>query len=125
MVAETRRRLTVMALGRLEELTAAEPFPDEVVDRIRIGYESQLARLDRRLVSLGSRDGDGDGDGVGGDRSSPGARSHLEAERALRKLVIATERTELEQLLARRKVTEPVADGVRAALDIDETTMRP
>ena len=39
--------------------------------------------------------------------------------------MIATERTELDQLLARRKVSERVADGVRAALDIDETTMRP
>jgi CPA1 family monovalent cation:H+ antiporter len=127
LVAETRRRLTVMALARLEELTANERFPDEVVDRIRIGYESQLARLDRRLVALGSRDGDGgDGDGNGdGDGGSVGTRGHLEAEQELRKLVIATERTELDLLLARRKVTEPVADGVRAALDIDETTMRP
>jgi hypothetical protein len=114
-----------MALARLEELTANERFPDEVVDRIRIGYEAQLARLDRRLVALGSRDGDGEGDGVDGDGPSAGTRGHLEAERELRKLVIATERTELDQLLARRKVTEPVADGVRAALDIDETTMRP
>jgi hypothetical protein len=39
--------------------------------------------------------------------------------------VIATERTELDHLLARRKVSDRVADGVRAALDIDETTMRP
>ena len=129
LVAETRRRLPVMALARLEELTANERFPDEVVDRIRIGYEAQLARLDRRLVALGSRDGDGeDGDGANGDGANgppAGTRGHLEAEQELRKLVIATERTELDQLLARRKVTEPVADGVRAALDIDETTMRP
>ena len=39
--------------------------------------------------------------------------------------MIATERTELDQLLARRKVSERVAEGVRAALDVDETTMRP
>jgi len=39
--------------------------------------------------------------------------------------VIASERSELDLLLARRKVSEQVADGVRAALDIDETTMRP
>ena len=43
----------------------------------------------------------------------------------LRKLVIATERVELDQLLARRKVSERVAGEVRAALDVDETTMRP
>jgi len=131
LVAETRRRLTVMALARLEDLTDTERFPDEVVDRIRIGYESQLARLDRRLVALGSRDGDDDGGSGGsggsgdGEGSSVGTRGHLEAEQELRKLMIATERTELDQLLARRKVTEPVADGVRAALDIDEITMRP
>jgi hypothetical protein len=52
-------------------------------------------------------------------------RDHLQAERELRKLVIATERAELELLLARRKISEQVAGGVRAALDIDETTMRP
>ena len=129
LVAEARRRLTVLALNRLEDLTDAEPFPDEVVDRIRIGYESQLARLDRRLEALGSgSDGDDgvDGDGAAsGEGPFPGRRGHLQAERELRKLVIATERAELDLLLARRKVSEQVADGVRAALDIDETTMRP
>ncbi len=39
--------------------------------------------------------------------------------------MIATERNELEQWLVRHKVSERVADGVRAALDVDETTMRP
>ena len=39
--------------------------------------------------------------------------------------MIAAERTELDQMLARRKVTDRVAEGVRAALDVDETTMRP
>jgi len=132
LVAETRRRLTVLALARLEELTGTERFPDEVVDRIRIGYESQLARLDRRLEALGSGSGDGDGVGPGGgDGAGSGdglpvdGRDHLQAERELRKLVIATERAELELLLARRKISEQVAGGVRAALDIDETTMRP
>jgi CPA1 family monovalent cation:H+ antiporter len=128
LVAETRRRLTVLALARLEELTGTERFPDEVVDRIRSGYESQLARLDRRLVALRSRDGEvggAPGGSENGDGSSVGSRGHLEAEQELRKLVIAAERTELDLLLARRKITEPVAGGVRAALDIDETTMRP
>jgi hypothetical protein len=49
----------------------------------------------------------------------------LRAEQDLRLQVIASERTELEQLLARRRVTDRVADQVRAALDVDETTMRP
>jgi CPA1 family monovalent cation:H+ antiporter len=131
LVAETRRRLTVMALNRLEDVTHTEQFPDEVVDRIRIGYESQLARLDRRLEALGSDNGNGNGGGGGGwggdDGEGPAAdaRGHLQAERELRKLVIATERAELDLLLSRRKVSEQVAGGVRAALDIDETTMRP
>ena len=127
LVAEARRRLTVVALTSLDDLVHEERFPDEVVDRIRIGYESQLARIDRRLEALASAEGDGDGgsDPGGGDRFAAGNGSHLHAERELRKLVIATERTELDQLLARRKVSERVAEGVRAALDVDETTMRP
>jgi monovalent cation/hydrogen antiporter len=126
LVAEARRRLTVVALTSLDDLVHEERFPDEVVDRIRIGYESQLARIDRRLEALASAEGDGDGgDPGGGDRFAAGNGSHLHAERELRKLVIATERTELDQLLSRRKVSERVAEGVRAALDVDETTMRP
>jgi monovalent cation/hydrogen antiporter len=124
LVAEARRRLTVTALTRLQELTGDGRFPDEVVGRIRVGYESQLARLDRRLETLGSG---GDGPADGSDRwdGSLGTGGHLQAEQELRKLVIASERTELDELVARRKVTERVADGVRAALDVDETTMRP
>ncbi len=125
LVAEARRRLTVIALARLADLTRGEDFPDEVVDRIRVGYESQLGRLDRRLEALGSGGGSRGGDGSDRGDGSAGPGSHLHAERELRKLVIATERTELDQLVARRKVSERVADGVRAALDVDETTMRP
>ncbi len=129
LVTEARRRLTVLALNRLEDLTHMRQFPDEVVDRIRIGYESQLARLDRRLEALGSGgpvDGSGSETGETGDDGGPtDMRGHLQAERELRKLMIATERDELELLLTRHKITEQVADGVRAALDIDETTMRP
>jgi hypothetical protein len=53
------------------------------------------------------------------------ATATLRAERQVRKLVIAAERVELDQLLVRRRISERVADGVRAALDVDETTMRP
>ena len=38
---------------------------------------------------------------------------------------IATERAELDHLLARRRISERVAEGVRAGLDVDETTMGP
>ncbi len=65
LVAEARRRLTVMALSHLDDLTRGDQFPDEVVDRIRIGYESQLARIDRRLEAI---------DGLG-DRGRRGGRS--------------------------------------------------
>jgi len=122
LVAEARRRLTIIALSRIEDLTHTDRFPDEVVERIRTGYESQLARIDRRLEAVRSG-----GVEERGDEGGPiaDARGHLEAERELRKLVIAMERTELDHLLARRTVSDRVADGVRAALDIDETTMRP
>ena len=92
LVAEARRRLTVIALTRLSGLTRADQFPDEVVDRIRVGYEAQLGRLDRRLEALGSRSGDGEGE-AGSANTSPGRSSgHFEAERELRKLVIDMER---------------------------------
>jgi len=127
LVAEARRRLTMVALSRIEDLSHTDQFPDEVLDRIRLGYESQLARIERRLAAISSGT-HGDGDPVDGDPDGSGAtdsRGALEAEMELRQLVIATERAELDLLLARRKVTERVAGGVRAALDVDETTMRP
>jgi CPA1 family monovalent cation:H+ antiporter len=122
--AEARRRLTVIALCRIDDLGRTEQFPDAVVDRIRIGYESQLARMDRRLEAIEAGDADEGGSGNGSTPSVDGY-GDLQAERELRKLVIATERIELDHLLARRKVSERVAGEVRAALDLDETTMRP
>jgi monovalent cation/hydrogen antiporter len=130
LVAEARRRLTVVALAQLDDMTRSDRFPDEVVDRIRIGYESQLARIDRRLAAMSAGEDEGDsgsgdaGEG-GGDRSVIDPVRGLQAEHELRKLVIDTARSELDQLLARRKISERVADGVRTALDVDETTMRP
>jgi CPA1 family monovalent cation:H+ antiporter len=123
LVVEARRRLTVVALAHIEELGHTDRFPDPVLDRIRIGYESQLARIDRRLEAI-----DAVGvveDGSPAEGMDPDGPTHLEVEQELRKLVISTERTELDHLVARRKVSERVADGVRAALDVDEITMRP
>ena len=37
LVAETRRRLTVIALSRIGDLTRTDQFPDAVVERIRMG----------------------------------------------------------------------------------------
>ena len=54
LVTEARRRLTVLALSRLEVLNAGERFPEEVTDRIRSGYELQLTRIDRRLETMTS-----------------------------------------------------------------------
>jgi CPA1 family monovalent cation:H+ antiporter len=124
LLAEARRRLTVIALSRIDDLGRSNQFPAEVVDRIRIGYESQLARMDRRLEAIDAGDLDDGGPGNGIDPSVE-RYGDLAAERELRKLVITTERVELDQLLARRKVSERVAGEVRAALDVDETTMRP
>jgi len=121
LVAETRKRLTMVALARIDDLTGGEQFPEEVVDRIRVGYEAQLARIERRLAAIGSGEEVEDPAGSGGSDTNAVLQAELEA----RRLVIAAERAELDQLVARRKVTERVAGGVRTALDVDETTMRP
>jgi CPA1 family monovalent cation:H+ antiporter len=124
LVAEARRRLTVVALSQIDDLGQTGRFPHEVVDRMRVGYQSQLARIDRRLEAIGSGDAAGESPEDPGD-SSAVASGHLQAEVDLRMLVIGTERAELDHLLARRRISERVADEVRAALDLDETTMRP
>jgi Na+/H+ antiporter len=124
LVAEARRRLTVLALSRIDDLSVGAGVPEDVTKRIRSGYESQLARIDRRLEAMSSGHPDRDGSG-GQPGPTVGSNERLQAELELRRLLIAVERDELDQWLARRKVTVRVADGVRAALDIDETTMRP
>jgi monovalent cation/hydrogen antiporter len=124
LVAEARRRLTVIALSHLDDLARGGGFPPEVVERLRLGYESQLGRIDRRLEMMSSGQEDGD-DPDRGPTSPSDAGDGRQAEHELRRQVIAAERTELEHLLARRKITRQVADGVRAALDLDEITLRP
>jgi len=130
LVAEARRRLTVIALSEIDGFSRDERFPPEVVQRVRAGYDSQLARIDFRLEMIRSNgtgeDPTGSSDGYvedGGPQSDPAAL--LRAEREIRRLVIGAERVELDHLLNRRKVSKRVADGVRVALDVDETTMRP
>jgi CPA1 family monovalent cation:H+ antiporter len=123
LTAEARRRLTVVALCHIDDVSQTDQFPGEVVDRLRAGYESQLARIDRRLEVIGADNGSGNSLGDAADTEAD--TESLEAERDLRLQVIATERTELDQLLARRRISNRVADQVRAALDVDETTMRP
>ncbi|HEX7459801.1 MAG TPA: cation:proton antiporter, partial [Acidimicrobiales bacterium] len=121
LATEARRRLVVLALTRIDDLAAAGGTPPEVRDRVRTGYEALLAQVDRRLDVLGDRSGvvDATGGPVGSETEA------FAAEVDLRRSVIAAERDELDRMVARRKVTRPVADEVRAALDIDETTMRP
>ena len=121
LATEARRRLVVLALIRIDDLAAAGGTPPEVRDRVRTGYEALLAQVDRRLDVLG--DGSGTVDTAGGPIESE--TEALAAEAVLRRTVIAAERDELDRMVARRKVTRPVADEVRAALDVDETTMRP
>ncbi len=120
LVTDARRRFTVIALSRIDELDRTGRFPAEVVERIRIGYESQLARIERRHEAMSAGVGEG-----AGDEGPVAGTDWLGAERELRALVIASERTELDQLVARRKVSDRVAGGVRAALDVDGTTPRP
>jgi CPA1 family monovalent cation:H+ antiporter len=104
---EAQRRLTVIALSAIDDLTRTDRFPHDVVDRIRSGYESQLARIDRRLELISAGDDDGTEDGAG----SLGGDGHGRAERELRMLVIAAERAELDRLLARRRITKRVPTG--------------
>lgn len=60
----TRRRLTQVALKRIEDLGEMGRFPPEVVERLYVGYELQLTRIDRGLASLeGSNDGAAAGEG--------------------------------------------------------------
>ncbi len=119
LATEARRRLAVLALERIDDLAGARGTPDDVTERVRTGYEALLAQIDRRLELLGD-DGADDSDAPQGG----GTRS-FDAEVELRHLVIEFERDELDRMVARRRVTQPVAADVRAALDIDETTMRP
>lgn len=72
LLVETRRRLTVVALERIDDLAGHHDVPGDVLERVRRGYEAQLDRL-----------------------------------------------------VARRRVSRRVAEAARAALDVDETTVRP
>jgi hypothetical protein len=51
--------------------------------------------------------------------------AQLRTERDLRRLVIDTERAELSELVGRGRISQRVAERVRGALDVDETSMRP
>jgi CPA1 family monovalent cation:H+ antiporter len=121
LTAEARRRLIVLALNRIDGLAAEEGTPDRVATRLRTGYEALLDQVDRRLDLLSAGD-DATASATHPDEES---RAEFEAEVELRRRVIAVERDELDRLVARRKVSRQVAEEVRAALDIDETTMRP
>jgi len=121
LTAEARRRLIVLVLTRMDELAAESDTPDRVTRRLRSGYEALLDQVDRRLDVLGAWDDASSPDG----RLDEESQAEFEAEADLRRRVIAVERDELDRLVAKRKVSRPVAEEVRAALDIDETTMRP
>ncbi len=131
LVAEARRRLTQIALAELDEADRSRRFPDEVVERIRLGYESQLTRIEHRLDAFGRLPDpptpldsgvDGSSDPAGAHDDDPAAL--LAAERELRRRIIGAERTELEELQSRRKVASRIAQEVRATLDVEETTLR-
>ncbi len=118
LAAEARRRLAVIALARIDDLAATRGTPDAVTERVRTGYEALIAQVDRRLDLLSD-------DGTGPGAPAEGGTPAVEAELELRRLVIELERDELDRMVVRRRVSQPVAADVRAALDIDETTMRP
>jgi CPA1 family monovalent cation:H+ antiporter len=145
LLTQARRRLTVIALAEIDDADRTQQFPDEVIDRIRGAYESQLARIERRLEAIGNepatevssavrRDDQapgvtgvtGDGRALDGEEGRDGgidSAALLMAERELRQRVIRAERTELDELVSRRKVNSRVAEGVRATLDVEETTL--
>ena len=121
LAADARRRLAVLALARIDDLAVATGAPDDVAERVRSGYEALLAQVDRRIDLLSDTDVTGDG----ADTTEETETESFEAEVLLRRMVIETERDELDRMVAHRRVSRPVAADVRAALDIDETTMRP
>jgi CPA1 family monovalent cation:H+ antiporter len=123
LAAETRRRLVVVALGRIDDLAAAAGTPEDVTARVRSGYEALLAQVDRRLELL--TDAIDEVGAAEDGHPAAGGPQAFQAEVDLRRHVIAVERDELDRMVARRTVSRPAADDVRAALDIDETTMRP
>lgn len=125
LTAEARRRLIVLALSRMDDLAAEDGTPAEVTARLRTGYEALLDQVDRRLDVLSGTGADGPDDGATTPTAEDDARDALAAEAALRGRVIAVERDELDRMVSRRKISREVADEVRAALDVDETTMRP
>ena len=142
LLAQARRRLTVIALAEIDDADRTQQFPDEVIDRIRGAYESQLARIERRLEAIGNEPATNvssparrddrapgvtdDGRALDGEEGRDGridSAALLMAERELRQRVIRAERTELDELVSRRKVSSRVAEGVRATLDVEETTL--
>lgn len=123
--AEARRRLTASALGRIDELGAEAAAPDEVVERVRQAYEAQLDHLDRQLGAVPADTADTGADSSESSGDPAAALAALAAERELRRRVLDAERKELTRLVERKRVSPHVADEVRAALDVDETTMRP
>ena len=125
LATEARRRLVVLALSRIDDLAAEGKTPTEVTDRLRTGYESLLDHVDRRLEVLSVSGVDETAGAAGVDGQDEDLTAAFAAEVDLRARVIAVERDELDRMVARRKVTLQVAEEVRAALDIDETTMRP
>ena len=76
-VMRTRRRLTATALRRLDELGASGRYPPEVVERLHLGYEFQLARLDRGLGALDDTTATDERTGVDGPQGDrDGAEGH-------------------------------------------------
>ena len=120
LAAQARRHLVVLALSRIDDLAVATGAPDDVTARVRTGYEALLAQVDRRIELIGDPTSEPAGDAA--VVSDDGA---FESEIMLRRLVNELERDEHDRLVARRRVSRPVAADVRSALDIDETTMRP
>jgi CPA1 family monovalent cation:H+ antiporter len=125
LTAEARRHLIVLALSRMDGLAAERGTPDEVARRLRAGYEALLDHVDRRLDALSAGGGGDDGPPITDGPGAGGANATFEAEVDLRRRIIAVERDELDRQVAKRRISRQVADEVRAALDVDETTMRP
>ena len=92
-----------------------------MTERVRTGYEALLAQVDRRIELL--TDGTLPDEGAGPPRRARPGRSRPRSRSGA--MVIEFERDELDRMVANRRVSRPVAAEVRAALDVDETTMRP
>ena len=128
-VLRARRRITASALAHLDTVAEEDRYGEELVERLQSAYRQQLERIEHRLEVAEARSEEPGPDvtaAAGNHVAGSGDFAALEAtERSLRSKVIEVERAELNELVAKRRVSLRAAEDVRTMLDLDETSLRP